>query len=64
VEHLGLTFSLKLRGRHYIKGTAGNKINTLLAASAFNMLKWMRMKRNEFLFFFFGGYISIRFLPR
>jgi IS5 family transposase len=39
--------------RNYLKGTAGDKINTLLAASAYNMMKWMRMKRNEFLFFLF-----------
>jgi IS5 family transposase len=39
--------------RNYLKGTAGNKINTLLAASAYNMMKWMRMKREEFLFFLF-----------
>ena len=39
--------------RNYLKGTAGDKINTLLAASAYNIMKWMRMKREEFLFFFF-----------
>ena len=39
--------------RNYLKGTAVDKINTLLAASAYNMMKWMRMKREEFLFFFF-----------
>ena len=40
--------------RNYLKGTAGDKINTLLAASAYNMMKWMRMKREEILFFLFG----------
>lgn len=39
--------------RNYLKGTAGDKINTLLAASAYNMMKWMRMNREEFLFFLF-----------
>jgi len=39
--------------RNYLKGTAGDKINTLLAASAYNMMKWMRMKRDKILFFLF-----------
>jgi len=39
--------------RNYLKGAAGDKINTLLAAAAYNMMKWMRLKRAEFLFFFF-----------
>lgn len=34
--------------RNYLKGTAGDKINTLLAASAYNMMKWMQIKRDEF----------------
>jgi IS5 family transposase len=50
--------------RNYLKGTAGDKINTLLAAAAYNMMKWMRMKREEFLFSFFTGYIKQSFLPR
>ena len=33
--------------RNYLKGTNGDKINTLLAASAYNMRKWMRMKKEE-----------------
>ena len=37
--------------RNYLKGTAGDKINTLLAATAYNMMKWMRLKRQEILFF-------------
>jgi transposase, IS5 family len=39
--------------RNYLKGTAGDGINTLLAASAYNMMKWMRMKRKEFFVFIF-----------
>lgn len=42
--------------RNYLKGTAGDKINTLLAASAYNMMKWMRLKREEILFFLFRWY--------
>ena len=42
--------------RNYLKGTAGDKINTLLAASAYNMMKWMRLKRQELLFFLFRWY--------
>jgi len=40
--------------RNYLKGTAGDKINTLLAASAYNMMKWMRLKRQEILIFSFS----------
>jgi IS5 family transposase len=35
--------------RNYLKGTAGDKTNTLLAAAAYNMMKWMRLKRQEIL---------------
>ena len=35
--------------RNYLKGTAGDKTNTLLAAVAYNMMKWMRLKRQEIL---------------
>lgn len=57
----GLISHLKLDHRmlrNYLKGTAGDAINTLLAASAYNMLKWMKMKRQDFLFFFFRLYIQ------
>jgi IS5 family transposase len=40
--------------RNYLKGTLGDKINTLLAASAYNMKKWMAMKRQEILLALFG----------
>jgi transposase, IS5 family len=42
--------------RNYLKGTAGDQINTLLAAAAYNMMKWMRLKRQEILFFLFRAY--------
>ena len=35
--------------RNYLKGTAGDQINTLLAAAAYNMKKWMRFKKEEIL---------------
>jgi IS5 family transposase len=35
--------------RNYLSGTAGYQINTLLAATAYNMKKWMRLKREEIL---------------
>ena len=46
----GLISHLKLDHRmlrNYLKGTQGDHINTLLAAAAYNMMKWMRMKRKE-----------------
>jgi transposase, IS5 family len=39
--------------RNYLKGTAGDQINTLLAAAAYNMKKWMRLKRQEIFYFIF-----------
>jgi IS5 family transposase len=35
--------------KNYLKGTAGDQTNTLLAAAAYNMMKWMRLKRQEIL---------------
>lgn len=50
--------------RNYLKGTAGDQINTLLAASAYNMMKWMRLKRQELLFFLLRCYYqAIFFAP-
>jgi len=33
--------------RNYLSGSAGDKINTLLSAAAYNMKKWMRLKKEE-----------------
>ncbi len=33
--------------RNYLSGTAGDQINTLLAAAVYNMQKWMRLKKEE-----------------
>jgi IS5 family transposase len=55
----GLISHLKLDHRmlrNYLKGTAGDQINTLLAASAYNMMKWMRMKREEIFIVLFRLY--------
>ena len=43
--------------RNYLKGTNDDKINTLLAASAYNMRKWMRMKKEEFFVFVLCRYL-------
>ena len=63
----GLISHLKLDHRmlrNYLKGTAGDQINTLLAASAYNMMKWMRMKRKEFFIVIFRMYYqAFNFVP-
>jgi len=48
--------------RNYLKGTAGDQINTLLAAAAYNMKKWMRLKRQEILYFIFRWFYQTMFL--
>ena len=35
--------------RNYLSGTDGDKTNTLLAATAYNMKKWMGLKKEELL---------------
>jgi len=55
----GLISHLKLDHRmlrNYLKGTVGDQINTLLAATAYNMMKWMRIKRQEIFIFIFRMY--------
>jgi IS5 family transposase len=42
--------------RNYLKGVSGDKTNTLLAATAYNMMKWMRLKQHDILNFIFGWY--------
>ena len=44
--------------RNYLKGTAGDKINTLLTASAYNMMKWMRMRREKYFVFVLQWFLS------
>lgn len=40
--------------RNYLSGSAGDKINTLLAAAAYNMRKWMRIEKQKLLDLIFG----------
>ncbi len=40
--------------RNYLSGTAGDQTNTLLAAAAYNMKKWMRLKQQKILNSIFG----------
>jgi IS5 family transposase len=47
--------------RNYLSGVAGDKINTLLAAAAYNMKKWMRLKRKELLNFIFRWIFQSQF---
>jgi IS5 family transposase len=42
--------------RNYLKGVSGDKINTILAAAAYNMMKWMRLKQQEIFDLIFGWY--------
>jgi transposase, IS5 family len=50
--------------RNYLSGSAGDKINTLLAAAAYNMRKWMRLKREEMLnLIFWLFYRSLIIVP-
>lgn len=46
ISHLKYDHRMK---RNYLSGIAGDKINTLMAAAAYNMRKWMRLKREEIL---------------
>jgi IS5 family transposase len=50
--------------RNYLSGTAGDKINTLLAAAAYNMKKWMRLEKQKILTLIFGWiYRSLVLFP-
>jgi transposase, IS5 family len=49
--------------RNYLSGTAGDKINTLLAATAYNMRKWMRFKKEEILDLIFRWIYQTLILP-
>jgi IS5 family transposase len=42
--------------RNYLSGTAGDNINTLLAAAAYNMKKWMRLEKQKILDLIFGWF--------
>jgi IS5 family transposase len=48
--------------RNYLKGVSGDKINTILAAAAYNMMKWMRWKQQEIFDFIFWLFFQPYFL--
>jgi hypothetical protein len=48
--------------RNYLKGVSGDKINTVLAAAAYNMMKWMRLKQQEIFDFIFWLFYRLYFL--
>lgn len=50
--------------RNYLSGVLGDKINTLLAASAYNMRKWMRLKREEIIFWLIRFYYQESYLAQ
>jgi transposase, IS5 family len=50
--------------RNYLSGTAGDQINTLLAAAAYNMKKWMRLKHKEILNLIFRWFYQTIILAR
>lgn len=43
--------------RNYLSGSAGDQINTLLAAAAYNMKKWMRLKKEEMINLIFSLFL-------
>ena len=49
--------------RNYLSGIAGDQTNTLLAAAAYNMKKWMRLKRQEILNLIFRWIYQTLILP-
>lgn len=50
--------------RNYLSGTAGDQNNTLLAAAAYNMKKWMRPEKQKILDLIFGWiYQSLILVP-
>jgi len=50
--------------KNYLSGVLGDKINTLLAASAYNMRKWMRLKREEIIFWLLRFYYQAQFFAQ
>jgi IS5 family transposase len=50
ISHLKNDYRMR---RNYLKGVSGDRINTILAAAAYNMMKWMRLKQQEIFDFIF-----------
>jgi len=55
--HLKSDFRL---ARNYLKGALGDHLNVLLAATAFNLKKWMNRATNFILFFFWTALFASR----
>lgn len=47
--------------KNYLRGTAGDKINTLLVEAAYNMKKWIRLEKQKILDLILG-WIYLRFI--
>ncbi len=60
ISHLKHDYRMR---RNYLKGTAGDQINTLMAAAAYNMMKWMRIKQQELLYFLIRAYSRMNLFP-
>jgi transposase, IS5 family len=50
--------------RNYLSGSAGDQINTLLAAAVYNMKKWMRLTREEMLNLIFCLFFRRLIIPQ
>lgn len=50
--------------RNFLKGTAGEQISTLLAASAYNIMKWMSLKREEIIVAFLRWFLPTTILVK
>jgi transposase, IS5 family len=59
ISHLKYDYRMR---RNYLKGVSGDKINTVLAAAAYNMMKWMRLKQQEIFDFIFWLFYRPYFL--
>ena len=57
IGHLKSDFRL---ARNYLKGTLGDHLNVLLAATAFNLKKWMNQATNFILSFFLKAFFASR----
>jgi IS5 family transposase len=56
IGHLKQDFRLS---RNYLKGTHGDMANVLLAATAYNLAKWMRIESKKIIHFFYYKILTI-----
>jgi hypothetical protein len=47
--------------RNYLKSVSGDEVKTIMAAAAYNMMKWMRLKQQEIFDAIFGGFTRLFF---